>query len=159
MQSNTCTLLLFFAVRTVGCDSGVFNGRHYPGLSLITLPPLETTSEPIHADGLSELQDRQENAPEAFLRRLKGIEQPSLIPLLHTKNLDMIYRQMYRNGKAVFPVSAMKQGSHSQRNNIHSNDILSPRLGSEEFLIMMDNVNIRSLVFFNKFECKTLNPC
>lgn len=79
--------------------------RHYPGLSLITLPPLETTSEPIYADGLSELQDRQENAPEAFLRRLKGIEQPSLIPLLHPKNLDMIYRQMYRNGKAVFPVS------------------------------------------------------
>ena len=86
--------------------------RHYPGLNLITLPPLQTTSEPIHAYGLSELQGREENASEAFLRRLKGIEQPSLIPSLHPKNLDMIYRQMYRNGKAVFPVSAKKQGSH-----------------------------------------------
>lgn len=109
---NACTLLLFFAVRTVGCDSGVFNGTALPRAQPNHSPPLQTTSEPIHAYGLSELQGRQENASEAFLRRLKGIEQPSLIPSLHPKNLDMIYRQMYRNGKAVFPVSAKKQGSH-----------------------------------------------
>lgn len=39
MQSNACTLLLFFAVRTVGCDSGVFNGTALPWAQPNHSPP------------------------------------------------------------------------------------------------------------------------